>query len=130
MESLRGQQNQTASGDRADSGSKGSGSEACAATYLTCWLPGRKGLTRKAHGKCDVNLCLKLREMQAAKMGDDTRLVRNGNGIRGMRYGLACPSDRMMLGAEQVPKSLVIVHVKELREAFMQSYVIGDMQGG
>lgn len=130
VESRRRQQNQTVRGNGTDSCPKGTSSKACAAMYLTRWLPGGKGLTRKAHGKPMVNLRLKRRETEAAKMGDDTQLVQNSSGIRGMRSQLACSSDRMMPGVEQVPKSLVIVCVKEHREAFMLSHEPCEKQGG
>ena len=63
-----------------------------------------------------VNLCLKPRYVRAAKWELITQLDQNGSGIGGTRFQVACSSDRMVPGVEQVPKGLGIVHVKELWE--------------
>jgi hypothetical protein len=116
MESRIRQRNQTARGNRADSRSKGAGSKACAATYRTCQLPGGLGLTKKDSWQTKVNLYLKPRYVRAAKWGLMTQLDQTGDGIGGTRFQIACSSDRMVPGVEQVPKGLGIVRVKELRE--------------
>ena len=69
MESRKGQRNQTARGNRADSCSKGTGSKACAATYRTCQLPGGVRLIKEDPWQTKVNLCLKPRYDRAAKWG-------------------------------------------------------------
>nr|MDO8110675.1 hypothetical protein [Candidatus Sigynarchaeota archaeon] len=66
MESRRGQRNQTARDNRADSCSKGTGSKACAATYRTCQLLGGIGLIKEDPWQTKVNLCLKPRYVWAA----------------------------------------------------------------
>ena len=116
MESRKGQRNQTARDNRADSCPKGTGSEACAATYRTCQLPGGIGLIKEDPWQTKVNLCLKPRYVGAAKWELITQLDQNGGGIGGTRFQVACSSDRMVPGVEQVPKGLEIVRVKELRE--------------
>jgi hypothetical protein len=74
-----------------------------------------------------VNLHLKPRYEEAAKTGDDTQPDQIGDGTGGTRFLVACPSDRVEPGVEQVPKDLGIVHVKELREVSMQwGMVQGD----
>jgi len=74
VEFRRERWNQTACGNGADLRPKDVGSKACTVTYLTRWLPSEEGLARKAYGKPMVNLCLKRREIEAAKKGDDTQL--------------------------------------------------------
>ncbi len=59
-------------------------------------------------------------------MGDDAQPDQIGSGIRGTRFQVACSSDQMVPGVEQVPKGLGIVHEKELREV---STRWGIMQG-
>ncbi len=68
-----------------------------------------------------VNLHLKHRDVQAAKMGDETQPDQNGGGIGGMRFQVACSSDQMVPGVEQVPKGREIVHVKKLRKTSARS---------
>jgi hypothetical protein len=117
MESRKGQRNQTARDNRADSCSKGTGSKACAATYRICQLPGGVGLIMEDPWQTKVNLCLKPRYVRAAKWGLITQLDQNGDDIGGTRFQVACSSDRMVPGVEQVPKGLGIVRVKELWKA-------------
>jgi hypothetical protein len=78
--------------------------------------PRRARANQKDPWQTRVNLYLKHRDVQAAKTGDDTQPDQNGGGIGGTRFHIACSSDRMVPGVEQVPKGLGIVHVKELRE--------------
>jgi len=117
MESRKGQRNQIARDNRADSCSKGTGSKAYAATYRTCQLLGGVGLIKEDPWQTKVNLCLKPRYDQAAKWELITQLDQTGDGIRGTRFQVACLSDRMVPGVEQVPKGLGIVRVKELWKA-------------
>ena len=118
MESRNGQRGQIARGNRADSRSKGVGSEACAATYRTRQTPGDVGLVKEDSWQTKVNLHLKPRDVRAAKWGLITQLDQKGDGARGVRFQLARSSEQMAPGVEQMPKSLGIVRVKELREVF------------
>jgi hypothetical protein len=102
MESRKGQRNQTARDNRADSCSKGTGSKAYAATYQTCQLLGGVGLIMEDPWQTRVNLCLKPRYVRAAKREQTTQLDQTGDGIGGTRFQVACSSDRMVPGVEQV----------------------------
>ena len=119
MESRNGQRNQAARDSCADSCSKDTSSKACAAMYRTCQLPDGLGLVKEDPWQTKVNLCLKPRYVRAAKRELITQLDQNGDGIGGMRFQVACPSDQMVPGVEQVSKGLGIVRVKELRKASM-----------
>ncbi len=89
--------------------------------------PRRARANQKDSWQTKVNLHLKHRDDQAAKMGDEMQLDQNGGGIGGTRFQVACSSDRMVPGVEQVPKGLGIVHVKELREVFTRWGIVkGD----
>ena len=74
-----------------------------------------------------VNLCMTHRESEAAKWELIRSLTKLGNGIRGVRFSLACPLGRICPVYSRSLKVLFNVYDKKLREAFTQCYV---MRGG
>jgi len=94
------------------------------ATYQTCQLPGGVGLIKEDPWQTKVNLCLKPRDVWAAKWELITQLDQNGDGIRSTRFQVACLSDRRVPGVEQMPKGLVIVRVKELRKVSTRQWCV------